>query len=520
MAMMGSSIDPRMFVNDYSGFTNAAAIQAAGMLDFGNQIGGAIKDYQKEQKDSKNMLKAGEAQIKAAAALFPSQAPMFESLANDLRNEDTPLSERAAIASQVADLISMSVGEKRYQTERGYKERDQVLAESQNTRQNTLFNQQSAATQLAIQDAQAKRDAERFNAPANLAAAIKKASQISDFPMPYKGTDLEAAFDQTPEVQNAMTALITSLLPEKQKWELKNLPATINGQPGEIPALFNDSGNIVPLGMNDGMVLPPKQGGTIAPPPEDIATNEGAVLPANESKLVGEGTSTDGKPIEIWNYQGQNYTAPKKAGPASTGVDIQLGRNMVSPKQTPGEVLQITREGDMDKSLSGIRDEGLVQAQTIGAMEDASKLLDSVETGFTKDTQMRVKRAFGMDVKDAEQLQVIVGKFVMDNIALTKGAISEKEMAYFKDELSPGMGKTTEGNKKIIEFKIKYAKRAKEIGEFITAAQAAGKSPFEIKSAVDSYLESNTLVGGGKGAAQVDPNTESSNRIRSKKVQQ
>ena len=45
MALLGSSVDPRLFVQDYSGFTRAAEIQAQGMQNLGAAIGQGIKDF-------------------------------------------------------------------------------------------------------------------------------------------------------------------------------------------------------------------------------------------------------------------------------------------------------------------------------------------------------------------------------------------------------------------------------------------------------------------------------------------
>ena len=47
----GSTIDPRLMQMDYSGFTNAASIQANAMKDLGQQIGGAIKEYAKRKEE-------------------------------------------------------------------------------------------------------------------------------------------------------------------------------------------------------------------------------------------------------------------------------------------------------------------------------------------------------------------------------------------------------------------------------------------------------------------------------------
>ena len=47
----GTRVDPRLGALDFSGFTNAATIQAAALQDLGNRVGDAIgKSKEKKQK--------------------------------------------------------------------------------------------------------------------------------------------------------------------------------------------------------------------------------------------------------------------------------------------------------------------------------------------------------------------------------------------------------------------------------------------------------------------------------------
>jgi len=55
--MLGAGVDPRMFVQDYSGFTRAAEIQAQGMANLGKGIAQGIEQFQELKKQS-NLLAA------------------------------------------------------------------------------------------------------------------------------------------------------------------------------------------------------------------------------------------------------------------------------------------------------------------------------------------------------------------------------------------------------------------------------------------------------------------------------
>jgi hypothetical protein len=101
-----------MFVQDYSGFTRAAEIQAQGMQNLGTAIGnvaGQVGDYFKQQGEKKKQVKAASTQIDAALKLMPELAPVLGDVGNRLKDEDISLTDRFADASVVPDLIKNSM---------------------------------------------------------------------------------------------------------------------------------------------------------------------------------------------------------------------------------------------------------------------------------------------------------------------------------------------------------------------------------------------------------------------------
>ncbi len=109
---LGEGIDPRMFVQDYSGFTRAAEIQAQGMQNLGTAIGnvaGQVGDYFKQQGEKKKQVKAASTQIDAALKLMPELTPILGDVGNRLKDEDISLTDRYADASVVPDLIKNSM---------------------------------------------------------------------------------------------------------------------------------------------------------------------------------------------------------------------------------------------------------------------------------------------------------------------------------------------------------------------------------------------------------------------------
>jgi hypothetical protein len=103
-----------MFVQDYSGFTRAAEIQAQGMQNLGQGVAQGITqvgDYFKEQGEKKKQVKMASTQIDAALKLMPELAPVLGDVGNRLKDEDVSLTNRFADASVVPDLIKNSMSE-------------------------------------------------------------------------------------------------------------------------------------------------------------------------------------------------------------------------------------------------------------------------------------------------------------------------------------------------------------------------------------------------------------------------
>jgi hypothetical protein len=113
MALLGSTIDPRLFMQDYSGFTRAADIQGQSMANLGGQIAGGIEKYGKMKQERKKL----DAGIKATVTGIESAIKMGKSLGVDVESSLTPYLEKindpnvspveaAAYAQQASNSIS------------------------------------------------------------------------------------------------------------------------------------------------------------------------------------------------------------------------------------------------------------------------------------------------------------------------------------------------------------------------------------------------------------------------------
>ena len=120
MAIVGNQIQTAPYqYPDYSGSLaigrELAMTQAQGIAGMVGQVG----DYFKQQGEKKKLIKKSDVQIDAALKLFPDLAPTLQGVRDQIRDENVPLNDRAAIADSVAGLINMGTNQMRFQAEQG-----------------------------------------------------------------------------------------------------------------------------------------------------------------------------------------------------------------------------------------------------------------------------------------------------------------------------------------------------------------------------------------------------------------
>jgi hypothetical protein len=114
--LLGQGVDPRLFVQDFSGFVNAANTRAQGMANLGSQIGSTIKglteDYENKKKEESQinaLKKSTESRIDSALNLFgdkmPGLAEQLQSQKALLNDPNISLYEQGLNASTIASEI-------------------------------------------------------------------------------------------------------------------------------------------------------------------------------------------------------------------------------------------------------------------------------------------------------------------------------------------------------------------------------------------------------------------------------
>lgn len=551
MALLGQSINPALFVQDYSGFAKAGAIQAQGMQNLGQQIQGIANDYATNKKEESKLSaakKAGIADIQAAIQLSKSSGLGLESTLEPLlaaaTDPNSSLMEQAAAAQQASQSIASNMNAKfkieelnmqRQEASRAgamdaakFSEiaRHNVAMEQKTTNKSTSFQLKPVTidvngqaytapvlfdpstgdsydpeTKTKIGDVSKWMGREQgWEAQTPVSTGSFNANKLSEGLKP-----LIPAFEDAAKAYNVSPILLAAiaehetgngtsnaLLNKKNAMGVSDNNGPISfGSP--VESIYKMA-SLLGQGINEG--TGPYAGVKSI---QDIANIYAPVGAKNDPN----GTNSSWASGVTANIQklSEQPAQTAQASSIAAASETQMGprgtKKAAPPslKETPTEKVQAQRLLDLDKTQSTLRDSGLTARQEIQPLNELKTLLDNgVTTGTLANAKYVLKKISGLDVSSTEEFMSRAGEFAMKNISLTKGAISDAEMAYFKNELSPNVSKTNEGNKKVIEFKLKYAERAAKISDEISKMQAAGASPFEVDSQVKKIIDSNPLI--------------------------
>lgn len=154
-------------------------------------------------------------------------------------------------------------------------------------------------------------------------------------------------------------------------------------------------------------------------------------------------------------------------------------------------------------------------------LEALSKVVDKVESGFGAETALEAQKllarvGFNVDteaIANAELLRKFSLDSVMDIVAQTKGAVSNKEMEMFLSA-APSLANSKAGNRKIVEYSRKMVERKRDLDSHMAnwVRQNRDKSVFDYDAEMERkaaelrgqpmFGENDLMVltGGGPGA--------------------
>ncbi len=231
------------------------------------------------------------------------------------------------------------------------------------------------------------------------------------------------------------------------------------GQPVNVQGLLADAYPDKMAEMQIGLLAPQKPlevspGATLVNPKtmQALYTSPGQNIPTSlQRNLRDAGLVPGTKP-----YQEAILASLNKPG-----VAVNLGGDESVSKQV------LARYQDAYSRNAERRDR-------LRGLESMMKLAGNVQSGFGADTKLEATKALnalGFDVDlssvaSAEQFRTLAMDRVMEHVAKSKGAISEKEMAAF-ERASPSLANTPEGNRLILKAAIEAERRAALVDDFI-----------------------------------------------------
>jgi len=218
----------------------------------------------------------------------------------------------------------------------------------------------------------------------------------------------------------------------------------------------------------------------------DLSTKERTGLKAQHAR----GRSATQKafaPITIVNDKGEKRLV-------SPTVDNLTGEAKLAPFSVP-EGFRISEETDEEKRAANVLAEGQKAKQKVQAKGQAQRqqlsidrgldaadgfaniqraidLLDQVETGGIDAVSLRAQQIFGIEGADQAELSNRMGKAVLSQLRATFGAAFTAKEGDSLARIEAGFGKSTEGNRRLLEQTKRIILRAAKRG--IRAAREQG----------------------------------------------
>jgi hypothetical protein len=269
MALLGQGARPAAI--DYSSWADSAERLAATQANAFSSVAGAVKDVFEDRKVKKDQIKVSADLLKAYATINPERKDMFAGIAEQLKDEEKPLSERAAFAEQVGSLIGMD--QERQKSDRRIAEFAQNYAldlQKANLAQEAGRFELDAAKEdrsLAKQSLADNEEVQSLVAPNVMLNVIQQtqAMEKAGQPVMIPSSQLQQVLQTgTPQQKMALASAAMSAFPQDAPTEFRDVPITIGGQPGTATAAYNRK-----TGTFD--IVPVREAGSVTGLPAGLA---------------------------------------------------------------------------------------------------------------------------------------------------------------------------------------------------------------------------------------------------------
>ena len=207
-------------------------------------------------------------------------------------------------------------------------------------------------------------------------------------------------------------------------------------------------------------------------------------------------TVTDGVPELKQAQIPEGFELPTETAEEKRTAELLITRKKEGEKVT-GKGQAQRRETDISK--------GLEAADGYANLARAKDLLGTLETGGIDSVSLRAKQLFGVEGADEAELSNRMGKAVLSQLKATFGAAFTAKEGESLDRIEANYGKSTEGNKRLIDQTIKIVERVAKRGIRAAVASEDFESAQEIKEALAFRLDVGGDAGQPSGAAPTQP---------------
>jgi hypothetical protein len=241
MALLGEGA--RGVPIDYSQWAESAWRLGAANAGAFNSVAGAVTDVLEDRKVKKDQIKVSSDLLKAYATINPERADTFTQIAEQLKDEERPLSERAALGEQIGALIGMD--QDRQKSDRQIAQFAQNYAldlQRANLTEDAGRFELGAAKEdrdLAKQSLAEQEEVRGMIAPNLLLNVLERTKAMEDAgqQVMFPSSQLQQALQTgTPQQKLAMAQAAMSNFPDDGPTEFRDIPITMNGQPGTATA--------------------------------------------------------------------------------------------------------------------------------------------------------------------------------------------------------------------------------------------------------------------------------------------
>ena len=256
---------------------------------------------------------------------------------------------------------------------------------------------------------------------------------------------------------------------------------------------------------------------------EKIRMGYASVDPTGYKSQFGGGASKRAfAPITLVKDGKKKLVAPTfdpETGKATLSP-FEMGEGWEISKETPEEkrAADVLSKGEGKREevkaktqaqrRSKIIDQGYESADAIPNLKRGLELLSTVKTGGLNAANLRARQLFGIEGADEGELSNRLGKAVLSQLRSTFGAAFTAKEGEQLQRIEAGFGKSTEGNRRLLEQTLKILER--KANRAIRAARAQGdmETVQEIEEAMAFSLspegteETKAVAGPGGVAVQ------------------